>query len=165
MREKKKMPGLCLLLGAAVVGMVFVVTTVAFMAPAQKQKQTAAMETATEVQSRAVAGQDVMVTIGSTQVAVDPKTGDLRPLTRAEAKKLAAAMRKMFKSRRIDEPTLRPDGALSAIAVPNVLQFSVARIESDGTVAVGHADGVEKAITFMTENGVMKTGNPNPEEE
>jgi hypothetical protein len=65
-----------------------------------------------EVRQRA--DESSVVTIGAMRVAVDPKTGDLRPLTPAEARKLADEMRRLFKPRELTAPTQRPDGALSA---------------------------------------------------
>jgi len=91
-----------------------------------------------------------MVHLGSLRVAVDPETGELRPLTKQEAARLANEMRKLFKPRDIGEPTLRPDGAMSAIVAPNVLRFEVATVQDDGTVSLDCTDGTEDAIEHLT---------------
>ena len=59
-------------------------------------------------------------------------------------------MRKRFKPREIGEPTVRPDGSLSAIVVPNVFRFSVARIDGDGKVRLDCAESTEDAIEHLT---------------
>lgn len=83
------------------------------------------------------------------QIAIDPETGDLQPLTKAQAKQLAKEMRKMFPSR-AEVATEHPDGSVSAVVMPNVLRLSVARIEDDGKVSVDCAEGVDNAIDFVT---------------
>lgn len=91
-----------------------------------------------------------VVTLGGVRIAIDPKTGDLRPLTPAEAKKLADEMHRLFKPRDLQSPTLRPDGAMSAVVAPNVLRFSVARIRPDGSVTTSCVEGSRKAIEQLT---------------
>ncbi len=145
MSERHKTKWFYALLGAALVAVLSMSASLVIKAP--KELPNSAVEAIAMEPSH----ENVMVQIGAAQVAVDPATGDLRPLSKAEAKKLAREMRKMFKPRQVDEPTLRSDGALSAIAAPNVLRFSVARVQGDGTLAVEHADGVETAINLMTE--------------
>jgi hypothetical protein len=91
-----------------------------------------------------------VVTLGGVRIAIDPKTGDLRPLTPAESKKLADEMRRRFKPRDLQSPTLRPDGAMSAVVAPNVLRFSVARIRPDGSVTTSCVEGSRKAVEQLT---------------
>ena len=85
------------------------------------------------------------VALGDLRIAVDPKTGELRPLTPGEAKKLQDAMRKRFPAREV-ELTRRPDGALSSVVAPNLLTFSVARIGEDGKVTRTCAGTPEEAL-------------------
>jgi hypothetical protein len=91
---------------------------------------------------------ETTVTVGSVTVGVDPKTGDIRPLTAAEAARLAREMNRLFKPRELRR-VQNPDGSLSAIVSPNVLRFSVARIEADGTVSRECAPSQETALEFL----------------
>lgn len=92
---------------------------------------------------------ETKVTIGSVTVGVDPKTGDIRPLTAREAARLAREMNRLFKPRQLKRIE-NPDGSLSAIVAPNVLRFSVAKIEADGSVTRECAPGQEAALEFLT---------------
>jgi hypothetical protein len=91
---------------------------------------------------------DATVTIGDVAVAVDPKTGAIRPLTKAEAAKLALEMSKLFKARELKR-VAHPDGSLSAVVAPNVLEYALVRVEPDGTVSRAYADTEEEALKFM----------------
>jgi hypothetical protein len=95
---------------------------------------------------------EAAVTLGGIQVAVDPQTGELRPLTNAEAQQLAKEMRRRFPPRSVSAPTVAADGTLSSVVMPNVLRLSVARVGAEGKVAVECADGVEQAIDFMSDS-------------
>jgi hypothetical protein len=103
-----------------------------------------------------------MVHLGGLRIAVDPKTGELRPLTKQEAAKLATEMRRRFKPRDIGAPARHPDGSMSAIVAPNVLRFSTARIAEDGSVKVDCAESKDEAIELLT-SPAEKT--PAPREE
>ena len=70
------------------------------------------------------------------------------PFRGAEAAKLALEMRKLFKTREL-ERVARPDGSLSAVVAPNVLEYALVRIEPDGTVSRAYADSEEAALKFM----------------
>jgi hypothetical protein len=102
-----------------------------------------------------------IVTIGGMSVGVDPKTGEIQPLTKAQAAQLAAQMRKLFKPRALQR-VANPDGSLSAVVAPNVLRHSVARIEADGTVSRECAPSNEAALEFLA--GAKATPKPKPEE-
>jgi hypothetical protein len=107
-------------------------------------------EPAQKEEKKVAPAEDVKVQLGSLQVAVDPQTGDLRPLTKQEAARLANEMRRRFPPRAIGEPKVRPDGSLSAVVMPNVLRFSVANIGSDGKAQIDCAGGTEDAIEHLT---------------
>jgi hypothetical protein len=104
--------------------------------------------TTTQKASSDVEARDSTVAIGDVAVAVDAKTGELRPLTKAEAAKLALEMSKLFKPRELKR-VARPDGSLSAVVAPNVLEYALVRIEPDGTVSRTYADNEQDALTFM----------------
>ncbi|HXE79133.1 MAG TPA: hypothetical protein VNK41_00135 [Vicinamibacterales bacterium] len=106
--------------------------------------------------------QTTTVSVGSVTIGVDPKTGDLRNVSRAEAAQLAREMRKLFTPRSL-ERVVRPDGSLSAVVSPNVLRFSVARIEPDGRVTQACAPGQDAALEFLT-RGATQTA-PEAKEE
>ena len=85
------------------------------------------------------------VALGDLRIAVDPKTGELRPLTPAEARRLTDEMKKRFPAREI-ELTQRPDGALSSVVAPNLLTFSVARVGRDGKLEKSCAGSPAQAL-------------------
>lgn len=124
--------------GAAILGFV----TISFSQEARKKEEAPS--------GARLASDEPVVDLGGLRVAIDPETGDLRPLTKQEAARLAREMRRRFAPRDIGEPTLRPDGAMSAVVVPNVLRFSVAKIQDDGTVALDCTEGNEDAIEHLT---------------
>jgi hypothetical protein len=99
--------------------------------------------------SPAKAAGETTVTIGSVAVSVDPKTGEMRPLSRAEAARLAREMRKLFKPRKL-ERVENADGSLSAVVAPNVLRYSVARVGPDGKVSRTCVEGDKAALGFLS---------------
>jgi hypothetical protein len=105
---------------------------------------------------------DSTVAIGDVAVAVNPKTGEIRPLTKAEAAKLALEMRKLFKPRELKR-VAHPDGSLSAVVAPNVLEYALVRVEPNGTVSRTYADSEEEALKFMT--GEKSEASTRPAEE
>lgn len=131
---------LWLLVGSTTISLIL---GTAVAAPGDDERSTT-QDTASDTEAR-----DSTVTIGDVAVAVDPKTGAIRPLTKAEAAKLAIEMRKLFKPREL-ERVAHPDGSLSAVVAPNVLEYALVRIEPDGTVSRAHADSEEEALKFMT---------------
>jgi hypothetical protein len=105
---------------------------------------------------------DSTVTIGDVAVAVDPKTGAVRPLTKAEAAKLSLEMQKLFKPRELKR-VARPDGSLSAVVAPNVIEYALVRVEPDGTVSRAYAATEEEAVKFMA--GEKSEASTKPAEE
>jgi hypothetical protein len=89
------------------------------------------------------------VTIGNVTVGVDPKTGELRPLSKAELAMLQREMNRLFKARKL-ERIEKPDGSLAAVVAPNVLEYSVVRIEKDGTLKRTHVDNEQEALEFLS---------------
>lgn len=123
-------------------------------------------EEQTAVASQPVTSSDeapeATVTIGGMQVGVDPETGEIQPLSKAEAAKLAREMRKLFKPRKL-ERIENADGSLSAVVSPNVLRYSVARVEADGTVSQDCVESPDAALEFVSR--VESKQTPQPEEE
>jgi len=89
------------------------------------------------------------VAIGNVMVGVDPKTGELRPLSKAELAALQREMNRLFKARKL-ERIEKPDGSLAAVVAPNVLEYSVVRIEKDGTLTRAHVDSEQAALEFLS---------------
>lgn len=89
------------------------------------------------------------VTIGNVTVAVDRKTGELRPLSKAELATLQREMNRLFKARKL-ERIEKPDGSLAAVVAPNVLEYSVVRIEKDGTLTRTHVGSEQEALEFLS---------------
>ena len=105
---------------------------------------------------------ETTVTVGNVVVGVDPKTGDMRPLTAAERASLAREMRRLFKPRDLHRVE-RGDGSLSAVVAPNVLRFSVARIGKEGTVSRSCEPGQESALEFLTAAAPASKAGPKEE--
>lgn len=99
------------------------------------------------------------VTIGNVTVGVDPKTGELRPLSKAELARLQNEMNRLFKARKL-ERIEKPDGSLAAVVAPNVLEYSVARIEKDGTLTRTHVDSEQEALDFLAHREPRATPEP-----
>lgn len=95
------------------------------------------------------------VTIGNVTVGVDPKTGELRPLSKAELATLQREMNRLFKARKLERIEM-PDGSLAAVVAPNVLEYSVVRIEKDGTLKRTHVGNEQEALEFLSH------GEPQP---
>ncbi|HSD54662.1 MAG TPA: hypothetical protein VLC47_10875 [Burkholderiales bacterium] len=145
---------LWLLLGSTTASLIL---GAAVAAPPSDDGQSATKEPAADAETR-----DATVTIGDVAVAVDPKTGAVRPLTKAEAAKLALEMRKLFQPRELKR-VAHPDGSLSAVVAPNVLEYALVRIEPDGTVSRTYADSEEEALKFMA--GEKSEASAQPAEE
>jgi hypothetical protein len=134
-----------LLFGSTTAAALVLGTTVAVAGDCERSTiQPTTPDTASDTEAR-----DSTVTIGDVAVAVDPRTGQIRPLTKAEAAKLAVEMRKLFKPRELKR-VAHPDGSLSAVVAPNVLEYALVRIEPDGTVSRTYADSEEEALKFTT---------------
>jgi hypothetical protein len=118
---------------------------------AAQRPQLAEDKQAPAAPSTSAAKQDgeTTVTIGSVAVSVDPRTGEMQPLSKAEAAKLAREMRKLFKPRKL-ERVENADGSLSAVVAPNVLRYSVARVGPDGKVSRTCVEGEKAALEFLS---------------
>lgn len=116
---------------AAVLGFVLALTT-AFAAPAEEASQDQAPN------PEAVAGSSMPVSLAGVQVAIDPATGKLRPLSPAEARKLAAGLNRMFREPASGEAGYiamqHRDGMLSAVLGTDYLSFTTVTIDADGTL-------------------------------
>lgn len=118
-----------------------------------------AADTAASANGEAGEAAAANVTIGNLTVGVDPKTGELRPLSKAELAKLQNEMNRLFKARKL-ERIEKPDGSLAAVVAPNVLEYSVARIEEDGTLTRSHVDSEQEALDFLTHRAPRATPEP-----
>lgn len=99
------------------------------------------------------------VTIGNVTVGVDPETGSLRPLTKAELAKLQEEMSRLFKARKLERVEM-PDGSLAAVVAPNVLEYSVVRIEKDGKLTHTYVDSEQDALDFLAHREPRATPEP-----
>jgi hypothetical protein len=90
--------------------------------------------------------------MGALNVAVDAETGRLRPVTPAEAKKIAFELRKQF-GVKAHAPVLHADGMLSVVLGTDYLSFSTARIGADGKVVRECAAGADATTEFLTASG------------
>jgi hypothetical protein len=88
------------------------------------------------------------VTVDGMNVAIDPETGHVRPLTPAEQRKLAAAMKKQF-GVKAHPPVVHADGTLSVFVGTDYVSYSVARVAEDGSILRQCAEDQESAITFL----------------
>ncbi len=84
------------------------------------------------------------------QVAIDRETGQLRPPTRLEREHLARGMQALFSG---VQPNLRsfelPDGTVGLELDLALLDFAVAKVLPDGSVAMNCVDGAEPATEWL----------------
>jgi hypothetical protein len=103
------------------------------------------------------------------QVAVDPQTGKLREPTPAEARKLAEDMKEYLKpSKQGSRVVQLTDGTLSMELTEEHLDFTVVKINPDGTLSTECVKGKSAADAFVgaTTNsnaGAAKAGEPTVE--
>jgi hypothetical protein len=106
-------------------------------------------ETPNEPAATAEQAQEPTVSVAGMNVAVDPETGHIRPLTPAEQRKLAAAMKKQF-GVKAHQPVAHADGMLSTVVGTEFLSYSVGRLAADGSVERECAAGLEAAVDFLS---------------
>ncbi|MEJ7713280.1 MAG: hypothetical protein WKF84_26395 [Pyrinomonadaceae bacterium] len=141
------------LVGVASSSTVLTQTTVV-TAPAGRNASTAAQS---KVQD------EVTVDIGGSQVAIDPRTGKLRQPTPEEARALAQSMQKLLsRSSKALTVTRHPDGTESVNVKGRFLNFSMAKMNADGTTSTACVDSAEETAAFLgvqTEPSVGQTPN------
>lgn len=105
--------------------------------------------------AEAVAGESMPVSLAGVQVSIDPKTGKLRPLSAAEARKLAAGLNRIFRTPTSGEAGYvaiqHRDGMLSAVLSTDYLNLSTVSIEADGTVHAACTDHPDVATATLEE--------------
>lgn len=94
--------------------------------------------------------EEVTVDVGGTQVAVDSQTGRLRQPTREEAKVLFEAMQKLLNAS-TDGLTItkHADGSESIDLEGRFQNFSVGKLNPDGTVSTKCVSNVGEAAAFL----------------
>jgi hypothetical protein len=92
------------------------------------------------------------------QVAIDPVTGALRQPTPAETKALADAFRSMAGRTAASTVAVEQwaDGTLIATAGPEFLNFWLASVDADGSLAQVCVEGQENAANFALTSGVWE---------
>ena len=92
------------------------------------------------------------------QVAIDPATGNLRQPTAAESKALADAFRSMAGSSLASSPEVEQwaDGTMIATTGPEFLNFWLAAVGADGSLAQVCVEGQETAANFTLPGGTWE---------
>lgn len=96
------------------------------------------------------AGKYVTVKVAGREVQVDPQTGQIKPLTPEEAKKMAEGLKVILN--RSTEGLVQvhhPDGSVSMDLQGRFQNVAVARVESDGTLTQSCIDTPEAAASFF----------------
>ncbi len=88
--------------------------------------------------------------VGGQDVQVNSQTGEIQPLTREEAEKLAAGLKPMLN--RSTEGLVQvqhPDGSVSVDLKGRFQDVTVARVNKDGTVSQSCVDNPQAAGAFF----------------
>jgi hypothetical protein len=92
--------------------------------------------------------QSVSVPVGGLQVAIDPRTGRLRPPTPAEAQALARELARLFQPQTaITSQSV--DGTIGMTVGSEYFNFYVARIGAGGGLESACIDGAGAAANFL----------------
>ncbi|MEM9557510.1 MAG: hypothetical protein AAGC60_24840 [Acidobacteriota bacterium] len=88
--------------------------------------------------------------VESMQMWVDQETGALRAPTQEEAARLSAALQRMFAAEKV-APRVRTDksGMLAVELGTSMMEFSVVRVEEDGTLTRKCVDDAQQALEFI----------------
>lgn len=92
----------------------------------------------------------VDVTFAGMQIAVDPETGEIRPPSEAEARRLSAAMQKMFGKRvHRSMPRVTKSGDMAVVLGFEHFNYSIARVDAEGDVQLDCAAGAHEAHELL----------------
>jgi len=87
------------------------------------------------------------------KIAIDPQTGQARPIEHDDVAPLTSSARQ---SSEMPQPTVDADGGLT-VAIPDTSDvFTVATKGPDGKITIGHASGVAGANAKLREGSVQK---------
>lgn len=93
---------------------------------------------------------DAPLPIMGMQVWIDEETGELRAPTALEASKLSAAIEKMFAGVRAKSaPVHHENGMISAEVPYEMLDFSVVRVQTDGSLDFDCVEGPDAALATV----------------
>jgi hypothetical protein len=79
------------------------------------------------------------------KIAIDPATGQARPIEHEEVSSASAARQAEV----VAEPILHPSGAVGALVPETADVYLVATKSANGAISIGHAQGVASATTQM----------------
>ncbi len=103
--------------------------------------------------------EDTKVNVGGMQVAIDPRTGKLRSLTREEAKALFEGMRKhLSQSTEGLTPVQHPDGSESVDLEGRFESLSVTKVNPDGSVSTKCVTSEKEAAAFLGVDNATTSG-------
>ena len=91
-------------------------------------------------------------TVLGMKVWIDPETGQMRAPTAEEAAQLAATAQQQFRTRTAAPaaaPKTHANGAVSVRLDPSLMDFSVARVTSDGKTHFDCVDSLEAATALI----------------
>jgi len=123
------------------------ITVLSRQAPKAKESKTPGMTAAAPNKAKQ---NYVTVKVGGQDVQVNSQTGEIQPLTREEAEKLAAGLKPMLN--RSTEGLVQvqhPDGSVSVDLKGRFQDVTVARVNKDGTVSQSCVDNPQAAGAFF----------------
>lgn len=89
---------------------------------------------------------DIQVPVAGMQVAIDPKTGRLRPPTQEESRALAQALRQQFRTPSAPLEVIQAENGALAVELPeDFMETIVLRTHADGTESIDCMSPTEAA--------------------
>ncbi len=89
---------------------------------------------------------DIQVPVAGMQVAIDPKTGRLRPPTQEESRALAQALRQQFRTPSAPLEVIQAEnGALAVLLPEDFMETIILRTHEDGTESIDCMSATEAA--------------------
>jgi hypothetical protein len=104
---------------------------------------------------------DLKVNVAGMQVAIDPKTGRLRPPTPEESRALAQALRQQFTTPSQPLQVIQAENGALAVELPEeFMETAVFRIHEDGTQTIDCMSAAEAERLMSQESSMI--GLPEP---
>jgi hypothetical protein len=154
-RRLRRLPVLLLAIAATAIGAIAAVTVisrqnVAVKAEASSQERKPPVSPAAAVTQPAANKSYVTVKVAGQDVQIDGQTGQVKPLSPAEAQKLAAGLRQEINQSTDDLVAVQhEDGSVSVDLNGHFQNVTVARKNDDGTVAQSCVDNPRSAGEFF----------------
>lgn len=104
---------------------------------------------------------DLQVNVAGMQVAIDPKTGRLRPPTPEESRALAQALRQQFTTPNQPLQVIQAENGALAVELPeDMMETVVLRTHEDGTQTIDCMSAAEAERLMAAEAAVIRLPDP-----